>query len=82
MVLKRSGASSNVQVLLMDLTYILVSAPAGNHTDYYNRKGLYSNVIQAVVDHNYIFRDIYIGGLEVFTMPMFLRTLPYIRKQL
>ena len=45
----------------IDGSHIPVSAPAGNHTDYYNRKGWYSIVIQAVVDHNYIFRDIYIG---------------------
>ena len=45
----------------IDGSHIPVSAPAGNHTDYYNRIGWYSIVIQAVVDHNYIFRDVYIG---------------------
>ena len=35
--------------------------PAMNHTDYYNRKGFYSVILQGVVDANYLFEDIYVG---------------------
>ena len=45
----------------IDGSHIPVSPPALNHTDYYNRKGWYSILVQAVVDHNYLFRDINIG---------------------
>ncbi|XP_003389375.1 PREDICTED: protein ANTAGONIST OF LIKE HETEROCHROMATIN PROTEIN 1-like [Amphimedon queenslandica] len=42
----------------IDGSHIPVMPPALNHTDYYNRKGYYSMILQAVVDHNYVFRDI------------------------
>ena len=45
----------------IDGSHIPVQPPALNHTDYYNRKGWYSVVVQAVVDHNYLFTDLYIG---------------------
>ena len=45
----------------IDGSHIPVRAPTLNHTDYYNRKGWYSIIIQAVVDHNYIFQDVCIG---------------------
>ena len=45
----------------IDGCHIPISAPALNHTDYYNRKGWYSMVVQAIVDHDYIFRDICVG---------------------
>ena len=43
----------------IDSSHIPVRAPAMNHTDYYNRKGWYSIIVQAVVDHNYMFRNVY-----------------------
>ena len=59
------GFSSKWQMIkcagAIDGSHIPVRPPALNHTDYYNRKGWYSIVIQAVVDHKYIFRDIMIG---------------------
>ncbi|XP_062516381.1 uncharacterized protein LOC134191776 [Corticium candelabrum] len=45
----------------IDGCHIPVSPPALNHTDYYNRKGWYSVILQAVVDHKYLFRDINVG---------------------
>ena len=40
---------------------IPVTPPALNHTDYYNRKGWYFMLVQAVVDHNYRFMDVCVG---------------------
>ena len=45
----------------IDGSHIPVRPPSLNHTDYYNRKGSYSVVLQAVVDHSYLFTDIYVG---------------------
>lgn len=45
----------------IDGCHIPIRPPSLNHTDYYNRKGFYSVILQAVVDANYIFRDIYVG---------------------
>ena len=45
----------------IDGSHIPIAAPALNHTDYYNRKGWYSMLVQAVVDHDYLFRDICVG---------------------
>ena len=45
----------------IDGSHIPISPPAMNHTDYYNRKGWYSMLLQAVVDHNYLFRNLCIG---------------------
>ena len=50
-------------------SHIPVKPPIQNHTDYYNRKGWYSVIIQTVVDIEYLFRDINVGGLVVFMMP-------------
>ena len=45
----------------IDGSHIPISAPVMNHTDYYNRKGFYSVVVQAVVDYKYKFLDVYTG---------------------
>ena len=45
----------------IDGCHIPVKPPALNHTDYYNRKGWYSIILQGVVDHEYLFRDVYVG---------------------
>lgn len=45
----------------IDGSHIPITPPAMNHTDYYNRKGWYSVLVQAVVDHNYLFIDLCIG---------------------
>lgn len=45
----------------IDGCHIPITPPALNHTDYYNRKGWYSVILQAVVDHRYLFTDINVG---------------------
>ena len=45
----------------IDGSHIPIAAPKLNHTDYYNRKGWYSMILQGVVDHDYLFRDICVG---------------------
>ena len=45
----------------VDGSHIPIAAPTTNHTDYYNRKGYYSIIIQALVDYQYLFLDIYTG---------------------
>jgi len=45
----------------IDGCHIPISAPNLMHTDYYNRKGWYSMLIQGVVDANYRFLDVCIG---------------------
>lgn len=45
----------------IDGSHIPITPRALNHTDYYNRKGSYSVILQAVVDHRYLFRDMNIG---------------------
>jgi len=45
----------------IDGCHIPIMPPASNHTDYYNRKGLYSMILQAVVDYKNMFRDVCVG---------------------
>ena len=45
----------------IDGCHIPIASPAMNRTDYYNRKGWYSMILQGVVDHSYRFIDINIG---------------------
>ena len=45
----------------IDGTHIEILAPEEYAKDYYNRKGYYSILMQAVADHRYCFTDINIG---------------------
>ena len=45
----------------IDGCHIPISSPAMNRTDYYNRKGWHSMILQGVVDHSYCFMDINVG---------------------
>ena len=48
-------------VLVPSMDHVPITPPAMKHTDYYNRKGWYSMLVQAVVDHDYLFRDLCVG---------------------
>ena len=45
----------------VDRTHIPIVAPSDCPTDYYNRKGYHSIIMQATADYRYCFTDIYIG---------------------
>ncbi|XP_071962759.1 uncharacterized protein [Antedon mediterranea] len=45
----------------IDGSHIPIIAPKKYHTDYYNRKGWYSVVLQGLVDHEYKFIDFDVG---------------------
>ena len=45
----------------IDGSHIPIKAPIEYHADYYNRKGWYSVILQAVVDRSYKFLDINVG---------------------
>ena len=59
----------------IDGSHITILGPAENHTDYYNRKGWYSVLVQATVDHRYCFTDINVGGQAVSMMLWFRQIL-------
>ena len=42
-------------------SHIPISMPVMNHADYYNRKGFYSVIVQAVVDYRCRFMNVYTG---------------------
>ena len=45
----------------VDGSHIPICGPKENHTDYYNRKGYYSIVLQGLVDYRYCFLDVFVG---------------------
>ena len=45
----------------IDGTHIPIISPKEDPLDYYNRKGYHSVILQALVDHEYKFLDIYVG---------------------
>lgn len=45
----------------IDGTHIPIIAPQQYHSDYFNRKGWHSVVMQGIVDHSYRFTDVLIG---------------------
>ena len=45
----------------IDGSHIPVTSPAEYRTDYHNRKGSYSIILQCLVDDKYRFTDIYVG---------------------
>ena len=45
----------------IDGTHIPISTPQQNHASYNNRKSYHSIVMQALVNSNYLFRDIVVG---------------------
>ena len=47
--------------LEQSMAHIPISTPQQNHATYINRKSFHSIVMQALVDSNYIFRDIVVG---------------------
>ena len=45
----------------IDGTHIPIIRPVLNQSDYYNRQGFHSIILQAVVDYRYMFVDVCIG---------------------
>ena len=59
MVLRRTGSFHRLQGLLM--AHINIIHPNESASNYYNRKGYYSIITQAMVDFRGLFMDVYIG---------------------
>ena len=57
----------------VDGIHIPIIAPVDHHADYYNRKGCYSVVMQAVVDFRHRFMDVKVGWPGSVTMPEYLK---------
>ena len=64
----------------IDGSHIPILLPDQSASDYYNRKGYYSVIMQAMVDIRGLFMDVYIGWPGKFTMPGFLSILHYITR--
>ena len=45
----------------LDRCHVAILAPNENPADYINRKGFYSVILQALVNIDYLFRDVYVG---------------------
>lgn len=45
----------------IDGSHVPILAPHVSATDYYNRKGFHSIVLQALVNHEYLFTNTYVG---------------------
>ena len=45
----------------IDGSHIPIITPTHSPTDYYNRKGFHSIVLQVLVDHLYRFLNVYVG---------------------
>jgi len=65
----------------IDGTHIPIIAHKSHHTDYYNRKGFHSVIMQVVADFSYRFTNINLGTLGNIMMPMFSVNHRYLKKQ-
>ena len=63
--------------------HIPILRPSGNSgSDYFNRKGFYSIIMQAVVDYRGIFFDVYLGWPgKVYNARVLLNSLCYAKAQ-
>ncbi|KAI8516593.1 hypothetical protein Bbelb_051740 [Branchiostoma belcheri] len=64
----------------IDGSHIEVKAPADLRTDFYNRKGWYSMVLQGIVDYRYRFIDVYTGWPGSVHDARVLRNSPVFRR--